>query len=512
LGRAAVALALLALGIPGVSAGAAVVVARASAPGVVPRSTVSSAGGPRLGVGQAADQLAQPVVAATSTPSGNGYWLVASDGGVFTYGDARFLGSTGGLHLNQPIVGLAATPSGNGYWLVASDGGIFTYGDARFLGSTGGLHLNQPIVGLAATPSGNGYWLVASDGGIFSFGDARFFGSTGALHLNQPIVAMAAAPSGHGYWFVATDGGVFTFGDAPFAGSAGGTALSAPIVSMAASPSGRGYWLAGQDGSVLRYGDAGDLGSAVGHVAQRIVGLAASPTGRDLWLAGAGGTTVALPSLATVAGFTSTTSTSYSWLVSNTDGTPARWNPCQPIHYVTNLTMAPPTATADVAGALARVAAATGMAFVNDGPTTEVPTQNRPSVQSARYGLGWAPVLIAWSTPALSNLLPGGSVLGEGGSSWVSLGDAPKVFVTGVVAIDVGATRALTPGFGPGQTMGDLLLHELGHVSGLGHTPDTSQIMYPDLLSRSSAEYGAGDLAGLQRVGSAAGCLVTPQP
>jgi hypothetical protein len=72
---------------------------------------------------------------------------------------------------------MAATPDGHGYWLVASDGGVFSFGDARFHGSTGGIVLNQPVVGMAAAAGGNGYWLVASDGGLFSFGDARFFGS-----------------------------------------------------------------------------------------------------------------------------------------------------------------------------------------------------------------------------------------------------------------------------------------------------------------------------------------------
>jgi ribosomal protein L24E len=72
---------------------------------------------------------------------------------------------------------MAATPDGHGYWLVAADGGIFTFGDAHFYGSTGGIHLNQPIVGMAATPDGHGYWLVAADGGIFTFGDAHFYGS-----------------------------------------------------------------------------------------------------------------------------------------------------------------------------------------------------------------------------------------------------------------------------------------------------------------------------------------------
>jgi hypothetical protein len=44
---------------------------------------------------------------------------------------------------------MAPTPSGLGYWEVASDGGIFTFGDAQFLGSMGGQHLNAPVVGMA---------------------------------------------------------------------------------------------------------------------------------------------------------------------------------------------------------------------------------------------------------------------------------------------------------------------------------------------------------------------------
>ena len=48
------------------------------------------------------------------------------------------------MRLNQPIVGMAPTPTGNGYWLVASDGGIFAFGDARFFGSTGGDAVEPP--------------------------------------------------------------------------------------------------------------------------------------------------------------------------------------------------------------------------------------------------------------------------------------------------------------------------------------------------------------------------------
>jgi hypothetical protein len=173
-----------------------------------------------------------PVVGMDSTPDGQGYWLVAADGGIFTFGDAPFYGSEGGAPLNEPVVGMASTPDGGGYWLVASDGGIFAFGDAPFYGSTGNIRLNQPIVGMAATPDGGGYWLVASDGGVFAFGDAGFYGSTGNIRLNQPIVGMAATPDGGGYWFTAADGGIFCFGDAPFYGSAGGSGVD-DVVGMA---------------------------------------------------------------------------------------------------------------------------------------------------------------------------------------------------------------------------------------------------------------------------------------
>jgi hypothetical protein len=204
------------------------------------------------------------------------YWLTGSDGGIFTYGDAGFYGSTGSLHLNQPVVGMAPTPDGRGYWLVAADGGIFTYGDASFYGSTGSLHLNQPVVGMASTPDGHGYWMVAADGGIFTYGDAGFYGSTGSLRLNRPVVGMAATPDGHGYWMVAADGGMFTFGDAAFEGSAATKPLNRPIVGMAATRDGFGYWLVASDGGIFTYGDAAFEGSMGGLALNApVVGMAA---------------------------------------------------------------------------------------------------------------------------------------------------------------------------------------------------------------------------------------------
>ncbi len=259
--------------------------------GASPRSTTSDNPGAPVPFGTAKNHgnapahLNAPIVGMAATPNGEGYWLVASDGGIFSFGNAGFHGSMGAKHLNAPIVGIAATPNGEGYWLVASDGGIFSFGNAGFHGSMGAKHLNAPIVGMAATPNGEGYWLVASDGGIFSFGNAGFHGSMGAKHLNAPIVGMAATPNGEGYWLVASDGGIFSFGNAGYHGSMGAKHLNAPIVGMAATPNGEGYWLVASDGGIFSFGNAGYHGSmGAARLANPIAAIAAGPGGGGYWI------------------------------------------------------------------------------------------------------------------------------------------------------------------------------------------------------------------------------------
>jgi len=260
------------------------------------------------GAALAATSGATPGGRATSTPLAPvGYWLAASDGGVFSFGDAAFHGSTGAMVLNRPVVGMAATPDGGGYWLVASDGGVFSFGDAAFHGSTGDRVLNSPVVGMAATPDGGGYWLVAADGGVFTFGDATFHGSTGDRVLASPVVDMAATPDGGGYWLAAADGGVFAFGDAPFEGSAVGAGPTPPVGSIAAGADGRGYWLSDTDGGVHPFGDAAFHGSVVGLTGgSPVVDLEPAPGG-SYWAATADGGVFALgdtPFFGSAAGLT----------------------------------------------------------------------------------------------------------------------------------------------------------------------------------------------------------------
>ena len=233
--------------------------------------------------------LAAPAVGIAPTPDGQGYWLVAADGGVFSFGNAPFYNSMAGSPLASPMVGIASTPDGRGYWLVASDGGIFAFGDAAFYGSMGGHRLSLPVVGIATTPSGHGYWEVASDGGLFAFGDARFYGSMGAHPLFQPVVGMAPTHDGRGYWLVASDGGMFAFGDAPFLGSMGAVPLFRPVVSMSATPDGRGYWLSASDGGIFAFGDAPFRGSTGGQLLNAPVVSMAAPSTSGYWLAAADG-------------------------------------------------------------------------------------------------------------------------------------------------------------------------------------------------------------------------------
>jgi hypothetical protein len=92
--------------------------------------------------------------------------MVASDGGIFAFGDARFYGSAGNRHLVQPIVGMSSRRTGGGYWLVAKDGGIFAYGSAQFYGSAAGAMGGQDAVGMVASPKNDGYWIASQWGGV----------------------------------------------------------------------------------------------------------------------------------------------------------------------------------------------------------------------------------------------------------------------------------------------------------------------------------------------------------
>ncbi len=196
----------------------------------------------------------------------------------------------------------------------------------------------------------------------------------------------------------------------------------------------------------------------------------------------------------------------YAFLEVRTGGCePVRFNPCEPVRYVVNTRLAPAGALADLEAAFALLAEATGMTFVNEGPTDETTGAARPLIQPQRYPGRWAPILITWEHGerfGMEDTNPaGGRPFSVGG-----------VFVSGYLIVNVDA-KDVRIGFGDGATWGRVFLHELGHLVGLGHTRASTDVMFHELaLQRGRAQYQAGDLEGLKHMGREAGCLTTPRP
>lgn len=193
-----------------------------------------------------------------------------------------------------------------------------------------------------------------------------------------------------------------------------------------------------------------------------------------------------------------------------------RWNGCQDITYKINLDPLPTSlhaqAKAEIRGALVELNERTGLRFLYEGTTHEVPQIGSGPGQSAE-------LVIAYTRSWLTNYDLSGSQFAKGGyfyNTWWSRGYDGSVrwdaaITRGFVVIDADdALTRLRPGFGPGMTRGNLLLHELGHVVGLQHVEDYSQMMAPLLSPYTPGNYQSGDDAALYRVSRAYGCIDVP--
>jgi hypothetical protein len=179
-------------------------------------------------------------------------------------------------------------------------------------------------------------------------------------------------------------------------------------------------------------------------------------------------------------------------------GRPVRWDPCRPIHYVVRIGGAPPGGAAALRSALKGVSRLTGLRFVLDGTTRERPREHRPTMDTARYGNRWSPVLIAWTDPAEYPAMKG--YAGLGGPDAVA-GERPgqRRYVTGVVLLnrDHLTTVAAWPDGAARQQA--IIRHELGHLVGLDHVADPAQLMYRQPVPHPGF-FGAGDRRGLAAV------------
>ncbi len=185
----------------------------------------------------------------------------------------------------------------------------------------------------------------------------------------------------------------------------------------------------------------------------------------------------------------------------NADGTATRWNPCAPIRYVVSMVHAPSFAMAEVNAAVAAIESASGLDLVFAGTTTERPVPHRPLRDPARYGTGWAPILISFATDAE---LPFGSPTASGWGQAIPATGAAEQYVTGQVVLR--PDHGWTAGTASKNPLSIMLRHELGHVLGLAHVPVPTEIM-GTAGNGSARAWGPGDRAGLAKVGRPAGCL-----
>ncbi|MBT2512567.1 matrixin family metalloprotease [Arthrobacter sp. ISL-30] len=175
------------------------------------------------------------------------------------------------------------------------------------------------------------------------------------------------------------------------------------------------------------------------------------------------------------------------------------YDPCRPVHYVVRPDNAPTGSDELIRQAVAEVSAATGLQFVNDGSTSEAPSEEREPFLPDLYGKRWAPVLITWSTPTE---VPGlkGEVVGLGGSGYVQMPGQPLVLIAGQVKLDAPTLAEIMESPGGPARVRAVIMHELAHVVGLDHVNDSSQLMYEH--GNAITEFGDGDRAGLALLGS----------
>ena len=181
----------------------------------------------------------------------------------------------------------------------------------------------------------------------------------------------------------------------------------------------------------------------------------------------------------------------YTFLSTTAGGRPVTWECEAVIELVVNPEGAPDGYAELVASAVETINDTSSFTFVVTGETDDRDFLDR----------GRGPVLLGWAdedeVPALA-----GPTAGVGGASYLTRpGGGRGVAVGGMVVVDTDLPRGWF-GLGLGLDEETVLLHELLHVLGLGHTDDGSQLMAAEHAGQTGI--GQGDLEGIGALEAAA--------
>jgi hypothetical protein len=234
-------------------------------------------------------------VAVVRNPAGSGYWILAANGGVFSYGGAPFEGSAAGqsYFAGQTAVAMAAAPSGTGYWILSASGGVYAYNVASHGAAAGQSYFaGQTAVSLWVDPAGTGYVILAASGGTYAYNAPNYGSAAGQGYFaGQTAVQLVGSHDGKGFYILARSGGVYAYGDAASYGSAAGQSYFAGqrAVAMSVDAPGTGYWILSASGGIYSFGNPGApfYGSASGQsyfAGRTAASLASTADGGGYWI------------------------------------------------------------------------------------------------------------------------------------------------------------------------------------------------------------------------------------